>query len=188
MNTNIQVTSTEYNLNLSGEITLYVSGNTIKVTHGSTKFETLMRGTGKVTIEWNAESTGDSSFSIPVWDPKKRFLVDMDRFIYTLKGEVYGKLAQEGGGIRLLNSAEKAILATKGIPVCEAATNMFAVRSIRDSVREEKYNLDMQSKSDEFNNIFIGDDCLDDDTSVSCSEHDNLCFSCLKCCPPDSLK
>nr|QBK85463.1 MAG: hypothetical protein LCMAC101_00500 [Marseillevirus LCMAC101] len=188
MNTNIQVTSTEYNLKLSGELSLYVSGSTIKVTCGSTKFETLMRGAGKITIEWYDQDdiSEDTFFQIPAWDSERKILVDKDRFIYTFKGEVYGKVAQEGGGLRPLNSAERAILTTKNISICESIISNYDVKLIRDSVRKEK---NRQSQINEFKDAFVGGDsseggsnCLEYDGDCSYCEHEELRFTCNKCC------
>jgi hypothetical protein len=151
MNTSIQVTSPEYDLNISGDLTFYVAGNTVKISCGGAKFETLMRESGKMTIEWNPQPNQPVELApgplslIPAWDIERKIMIDQDRFIYTLKGEVYGKIAHDGNGVRPLNDAEKSILSSRKVPMVETAMTVSAVRLIRETTKEEKIALDREA-------------------------------------------
>ncbi len=190
MDTNIQVTSDEYNLKIDGNLSFCVSGNTIRITHESTNFETVMKGPGKVIIEWSLPKGvveqqprhSEEPFSVPSWDSERQILVDLDRFLYNLRGEIYGKIAQHGGGIRPLNDAERTILAIKKIPIREEITTCASVKRNRAATREEKSLLDKTEYINAFKNAFISDDTsIESDDESICPDHEEIQYDCNKC-------
>jgi len=168
----MSVEDTEYNLKLSGELTFNMSDNTINITCGNAKFKTFLKGTGKVTIEWNS-SQEDAKFQIPTWDPNKKILVDQYRFMYTLDGKVYGKIAEVGSGVRPLNDAEKSMLVSKKIPIVNTATNVLIVRQMMNTTREEKFLADKYDKIKKL--LTFTDGALVDDVLTVYSSCDEDC-------------
>ena len=172
MDASIQVTSAEYNLKINGDLSFCVSGNTIRITHKSTNFEIFMKGSGKVTIEWtpmepHSHRPPEEPFSVPSWDSERQILVDSDRFLYNLRGEVYGKIAQQGGGIRPLNDAERIILAAEKIPIREEVTTCVSVKRNRAATREEKFLLDKTEHINAFKEAFIVDTFSESEDEVN---------------------